>query len=295
MKNEKTSNSEMLKQFVIIFLLVTLAQVMFGIFFPSKPNTSPEVTQRAEYLDMPPITVLEEIRYHEVEMPCHTLRFDEKTGDLTEIFVKGHWENKDHEDQVRTLFVRSESEKQVMHDAVIKFNKSQSVFEKSTPKAVIIQNDATTSRVEVIKDFGSFMLTVTYMPQPNSSDSSPGFGLIKKSTLSLKASDTTSDNEPVDNYEFYLYTELRNTGAALIEGTQQGMRMFQGASFHTDKIKYKKLPFTQFEKKNINEAVSSGWFAFSQRYFATAVKFEEPGTLYTNYVSNDKTYVIGYL
>jgi YidC/Oxa1 family membrane protein insertase len=93
-----------------------------------------------------------------------------------------------------------------------------------------------------------------------------------------------------------LYTEFKNSNQATITGTEEGAKMFQGASFHTENTKFKRVPFNQFHKKSFSEiSKSGGWFAVSQRYFASAISLNYAGKFYTKFVPYHSTCLIGHL
>ena len=280
MSQDKENQQSFFQQFIVFFLMITIAQLGFSYFGLEQyffGHSDPVVLTDEEN---PPVTaIVPEVKTRVITTPQLHLAIEEETGQLHEISLKNYWTSMSHESSISTLFrdkVGNEEREQAITDGFLVLNEQSQVYEKALCLKTSITQE--TQKVIVSKDFESFSAQIIY----TFTDS---YVIDKAITISAK--------KPV---EIYSYTELRNKNEALVKGTEQGFRMFQGASFHTEKTKYSKIPFSQYGKKSFREdAVSEGWVAFSQRYFATAISSSSPATLYSNYISGQNIRVAGFV
>ncbi len=270
------------QQFVVFFLLITAIQVAFSYFeldaYFWGRSTQSAITNQ----EIPPITGdkqtgLSTIKVIEKKTPSLTVGFNEKTGQIHEISLENYWTDMQKNQKISTIFQHNESKKQeeqAISEEFLILNTQTETYEKALSLKTQVISEKNTIIIE--NEYSRFYTKTIY-------DFTDEYTINKEIQITAKS--------PV---EIYSYTELRNKNTALVKGTEQGFRMFQGASFHTEKTKYSKIPFAQFAKKSFKEeATTGGWIAFSQRYFATAISTDNPSTLYSNYIPSQNICVAG--
>jgi len=280
MSQDNNNSPSFFQQFIVLFLIITMIQWGFSYFefdqyFFGKPD--PIVLTDEE---MPPVIATPlPVKTIDASASKIHVSFEENTGQIHEISLKNHWTNMSREQEIFTLFYEKEGheeKEQGIIDGFLILNEDTQEYEKAQCLSTKITQDP--QKIIVSKDYEKFSAQITYIL-------TDGYVLDKEIDILAK-----------ESLEIYSYTELRNKNHALVKGTEQGFRMFQGASFHTEKTKYSKIPFAQYGKKSFREeSITEGWVAFSQRYFATAISSQSPATLYSNYLSNQNICVAGFV
>ena len=267
--------------FFLNFLLLTLA-LTFAIdyFFPSKPigevlSEGRLPTELAEQ-PTPPKNL------YEFSTSNQSVFIDKDTGNIEKITLKNYFDK--DKNPIATLFEKSEDNTghQSFRTGLIvkQFNSKTKTDEPA---------ELTFSQVDITESEGSLIVSRT-------SDSDITF--IQKYTPSKNYAfdiKETIINNSEQELEAYSFTQLENTHQALQPGTIPGFYMFQGASFHTDNTKYNKIPFSKYKKSKFNEFSKEGWYAFSQRYFVTAVSPQYPGTYYSKHLTHSDEAIAGHL
>lgn len=283
--SQKDSSPSFAQQFILFFLLITTVQIGMAYFGVDRYFSNPSSAEHQQLSDLPPVIEKNDLyqsssRKILISSDKMKMFFDEETGQLVELELNDYWTNMSKENHIATLFFERQDQQekaQYIADEFLAFDEEKQSYEKATPLSTETRQIGDNAIV-VSKSFKHFKADICHEIQND---------YTVKKTITIEATN------PV---QIYSYSEIRNKNQALVKGTEQGFRMFQGASFHTDKTKYKKIPFAQFNKKNFQEEKpSSGWVAFSQRYFATALRSDDPVIFYSNYLPDQDLYVGGFV
>lgn len=272
---------ELVQQFVFFFVVISFLQMLLGYLglttFSSQYSPDPMNAIDAPFaIDQK----IEKSALYTWDRQESTLHFDIKTGNLVQCELKNYPIAKDSPEKINTLF-QGEIGNQYLAEQLL-FVDDTGAHTKPDPVETTFQLiDEYTLKIQKHYAQG-VILEILY-------HSENAYLLTKEIVIHSNSS---------ESFKAAYYSELRNTDAALISGTEKGFRMFQGASFHTDSTKYSKYPFSGYKKtKPFAERSAQGWFSMSQRYFATAQKNDFLSSYYSRYYqntgSNKETYVAG--
>lgn len=270
-----------IREFLIIFFVTFVALQLLQYFFTSQVEDKIEnISIATETRILPPnADVIKQ------EFGPYTIGFNTLTGDLESLTLHDFKVSADSETPIETLFNR-QSDKQIFQEEFFVFDHKTKKWNPITLTEINILSGehSNTKQFQTKRIYPGFEILDTYVM-----DESNPYSYERLSEITHTANETQ---------QIYRIMGLMNTNRALIEGTEQGSRMFQGASFHTDKEKFKKIPFSQYAKTPFTEISSKGWFSFSQRYFATAILIDEQentGKFYSSYASENATSVAGHV
>lgn len=268
-----------IREFLIIFFVTFVALQLLQYFFTSQVEDKIEnISIATEARILPPNADVIKKNFGP-----YTMGFNSLTGNLESLTLHDFKISADTDTAIETLFNR-ESDKQIFQEEFFVFDHKSKKWETLTLSEINILETEQVNKFQTKRIYPGFDVVDTYVMD----DSNP-YAYTRHSEIVQTSNETQ---------QLYRIMGLMNTNRALIEGTEQGSRMFQGASFHTDKEKFKKIPFAQYAKNPFTEISSSGWFSFSQRYFATAVLIDEhesPGKFYSSYASENATSIAGHV
>jgi len=212
-------------------------------------------------------------------MGPYLLDFEKNTGQLVNLKLNDYYAFPDKKNNITTLF-KELSQEQVLYSDLLFISKENNQASKvEYGKITFLYNEKDQTLI-VRKEAANVSVEDIYSVDPQRP-----YSLLKN--IMIKSQ---------DHEKAYLYTEFKNTRFSLIPGTEEGSRMFQGASFHTDNLKYKKIAFKQFATNSFSqEADKNAWFGISQRYFVSAIAPEYPGKFYTKFLANNQSCIAGHL
>lgn len=267
------------KEFLIIFLATFVVMQLIQYFFAYRiEDKIQNISIATEREVLPPN--IDTITH---ELGPYTVGFNTITGDLVTLKLHDFTVKADDDTPVETLFHR-QHEQQIFQEEFLVFDHRKKVWNVLTMQEMSILPGSSKEQLQTKRVYPGFDVVDTY-----TMDKENPYAYTRESEMVQTLSQTQ---------QIYHRMELINKNKALIAGTEQGARMFQGASFHTDKVKFKKLPFAQFSKSSISEISTQGWLSFSQRYFATALYIDKSGNegkFYSNYSSENSTCIAGHI
>lgn len=270
-----------IRELVIIFMATFIVMQLFQYFFTSRlEDKIQNISIATEREVLPPhIDTLTQ------NFGPYTMGFDSITGDLVSLKINDFTVSSNTSTPIETIFHR-QHERQIFQEEFLVFENRKKTWKTLTLQEIKILPGSSKTHFQTKRSYPGFYVLDTYTMD----DSNPY--AYKRDTEIVQAEPQTQ--------QVYHRLELINKNKALIAGTEQGSRMFQGASFHTDKQKFKKIPFNQFSKNSFSEESAHGWLSFSQRYFATAMYVDQndndmEGKFYSNYDSRNTTCIAGYI
>jgi YidC/Oxa1 family membrane protein insertase len=264
--------------FMIIFF-ITFFSMQFIQFYFAKETVQEIIEASFIEAEKPPVELIEQNFLKTINLGPFTLDFDEISGNLINLHLNDFFTTQEKKQEIATLFKNGFQQQTLSNDILLLNNKSHQIDKITYDRvefSVTKDNDSL-----IVKRINPFVTMIeTYKL-----DANRNYSLLKNIELEAKELST-----------LYLYSEFKNTNQAVIEGTEEGSRMFQGASFHTESLKYKKIPFKQFAKSAFSQQVErNGWFAVSQRYFTSALFVDYPGKFYTKFSSINESCITGHL
>lgn len=280
MENENKQSQA--REFLLVFFVTFVALQLFQYFFTSQIETKIEnISIATESQVLPPnINIIKQ------DFGPYTMGFNTFTGNLESIDLHGFPVESGSTTPIQTLFNR-QAEKQIFEEEFFVFDNKEKSWKTIRFIDLKILPTTTEKSFKTVRSYENFTITDTYVMSEDNPYSYEKTSKIERTTP--------------ETLQIYRIIALVNTNRSLIEGTEQGSRMFQGASFHTDKEKFKKIPFSQYAKNPFSEISKEGWFSFSQRYFATAVFIdnadsqESAGKFYSFYSSENATCTAGHV